>query len=130
MEQRDLLKDQIEQLGKVLAKILSDFLGLKSKGQGSQKIEITDQRLLSELDIDIKMLADFTKKELKNYFIARKFTANHLEILSDYLNETGKVENALNKEEVKIRLRIAVELLEIADEISNTLSLDRINKKK
>ena len=61
MEQRDLLKDQIEQLGKVLAKILPDFLGLKSEGQISQGIEITNHRLRSELDIEIEELKNGEK---------------------------------------------------------------------
>ncbi|MEM6524269.1 MAG: hypothetical protein AAF693_10770 [Bacteroidota bacterium] len=42
MEQRDLLRDQIEQVGKVLAKLLSDFPGLKSKGEAFQGMQITN----------------------------------------------------------------------------------------
>lgn len=41
MEQRDLIKDQIEQLGRVLGKILVDFLGLKSGGQIEHGIEVS-----------------------------------------------------------------------------------------
>ncbi len=57
MEQRDLLKDQIDQLGKVLAKILSDFLGLKAKGQASHGVEISNHRFQRELEINIERLA-------------------------------------------------------------------------
>ena len=129
MEQRDLLKDQIEQLGKVLANILSDLLGLKSKGQTSQGIEITNQRLQSELDIEIEKITTLTKKELKDYLKNRHLKAEHLEILSECLKEIGKGEIEKNKQATKVKLEKAIELLDIADEISKTMSFDRINKK-
>ena len=129
MEQRDLLKDQIEQLGKVLANILSDLLGLKSKGQTSQGIEVTNQRLQSELDIEIEKITTLTKKELKDYLKNRHLKAEHLEILSECLKEIGKGEIEKNKQATKVKLEKAIELLDIADEISKTMSFDRINKK-
>jgi len=129
MEKRDLIKDQIEQLGKVLAKILSDFLGLKSKGQVSLGIEISNERLQSDLDIDIKKLTTLTKKELKDYLENRKLTAEYLEILSKYLKEVGLREIQTNKEKARMWLKKAIELLDVADEISKTMSFDRINKK-
>ena len=130
MEQRDLLKDQIEQLGKVLANILSDLLGLKSKGQTSQGIEATNQRLQGELDIDIEKITTLTKKELKDYLKNRHLRAAHLEILSECLKEIGKGKIEENKKDAKMKLEKAIELLDIADEISKTMSFDRINKKK
>jgi hypothetical protein len=130
MEQRDLLKDQIEQLGKVLANILSDLLGLKSKGQTSQGIEATNQRLQGELDIDIEKITTLTKKELKDYLKNRHLRAEHLEILSECLKEIGKGKIEENKKGAKMKLEKAIELLDIADEISKTMSFDRINKKK
>ena len=130
MEQRDLLKDQIEQLGKVLANILSDLLGLKSKGQTSQGIEATNQRLQGELDIDIEKITTLIKKELKDYLKNRHLRAEHLEILSECLKEIGKGKIEENKKDAKMKLEKAIELLDIADEISKTMSFDRINKKK
>ena len=87
MEQRDLLKDQIEQLGKVLAKILSDFLGLKSNGNVTQGIEISNESLQSELDIDIEKIIALNKTELEEYVRNRKLTESHLELLSEYLKQ-------------------------------------------
>ena len=45
MEQRDYLKKQIDQLGKVLAKAFSDLLGLKNSGQINVGFELTNQTL-------------------------------------------------------------------------------------
>ncbi len=129
MEQRDFLKDQIEQVGKILAEILSGFLGMKSKGLVSEGIEITDQRLQSELNIEIEKLISLSKKELQDYLINRQLTAGQLEILSECLKETGQVEIERNRKEAKMKMEKAIELLDIADEISSTMSFDRINKK-
>ena len=128
MEKRDLLKDEVEQLAKVLAKILSDFFGLKVKNNIAQGIEISNERLQSELDIDIEKLLTFNKSELEVYIKNRKLTEGHLETLSEYLKEVGIAKTETNKSEAQSYLAKAVELLEIADEVSKTMSIDRINK--
>jgi hypothetical protein len=128
MEQRDLLKDQIEQLGKVLANILSDLLGLKSKGNVTQGVEISNERFQSELDIDIEKLLKLENVDLKEYLNTRKLTETHLEILSEYLAEVGQTETIIAEQEPY--LIKAIELLDIADEISKTMSFERMNKKR
>jgi hypothetical protein len=130
VEQRDLLKDQIEQLGKILAKILSDFLGLKSRGKVSQGIEISNHRLQSELDIDIEKLTTVSQETLKDYLEHQKLTAEHIEVLSDYLKELGIAAIKTDPEKAKLYLEQAISLLDAADKISNMMSFDRIDKKK
>lgn len=129
MEQRDRLKDEIEQLGKVLAKILSDFLHLKSNGQISQSIKISNQQLESELDIDMHPLLALPHKELTAYLQDRQLTPDHIETLAEYLEELGKSEMDTHKENATLKLKKAMELLDIADEISKTISFDRMHKK-
>lgn len=129
MEQRDLLKDQIEQLGKVLAKILSNFLRLKANNSVAQGIEISNEQLQSELDIDIEKLITLKKTELAEYVKNRRLTESHLETLCEYLKEVGLAKTEINKTEGQLCLEKAVELLDIADEISKTMSFDRINRK-
>jgi hypothetical protein len=128
MEQRDYLMIQIEQLGKVLAAILSGFLGLKSKGQVSLGIEVTNERLQGELDIDMEKLLALNNMEVKAYLEKRKLRAEHIEGLSGYMKEIGMEET--DKTKASIWLKKAIVLLDIADEISKTLSIDRVNKKK
>ena len=129
MEQRDLIKDKIEQLGKVLARIISDFLGLKSKGQFAQGIEISNERFQSELNIDIEKIIRFDKTETKEYFNHRKLAAPHLEVLSEYFIEIGMGKLEANKAGAELYLKKAIELFDIVDKTSKTLSLERINKK-
>ena len=129
MEKRDFLLNQIEQLGKVLAKILSDFLKLKSDGNGAQGIEISNERFQSELDIDIEELLTLNSSELKSYLETRNLTDNHIEIISDYLFEVGKMELEIHDSKSKLTLEKAYELLDLADDISKTTSFQRISKK-
>jgi hypothetical protein len=65
MEQRDLLKDQIEQLGKVLAKVLADIIGFKGQGQAVEGIQKTNEALQEEADINIESLLNLKRRILK-----------------------------------------------------------------
>ena len=56
MQQEDFIKRQIDQLGRVLAKILSDLSGLKTQGSLSERIEVVDQTLKNSLDLGIEDL--------------------------------------------------------------------------
>jgi len=112
-----------------LAKVLSDFLELKSKGQLSRGIEITQERLQTELNIDIEKLSSSSKDELKNFTNKRQLKARHLEILSDYLKETGTATAQTSKTKAKKYLEKSIEFLDVANEISKTISFERISKK-
>ena len=129
MERRDIIKDQIEQLGKVLALMLANFLGWKSKGLIDQGIETSNKQLKSELDIDIEELLSNTKDELEEYFSGRKMTGEHLELLADYLYEVGESKIDFDKRFAENHFIKSIDLLEFADEVANTVSLDRLNKK-
>jgi len=128
MQHRDLLKDQIEQLGKALAKIMADFLGQKTQGEALRGIEAANKQLQSQLDLDIDKLSVLTKGELKTHLTKKHFTAPQLELLAEFFKEAGGVELNKNSEMAKARLTKARELLNIADEISGALSLDRVQK--
>lgn len=130
MEQRDLLKDQIEQLGKVLARIMASFLGFKAEGHINEGIETANKQLISELDIDIEKMLSLDKEILKVYLKERKLVAAHLEILAEYLIETGEYNIKKDKHKAKINLTKALEFLEISDEFSKTMSFVRVSSKK
>jgi hypothetical protein len=130
MERRDLLKDQIEQMGKVLAEIVSSFLGLKSKGRVSEGIEISKDQLKGQFDIDIETMMALNSHELKDYLKVRNLTAGHIETLSDYFTELGKTKMDTNNQQVaSSKLKKALELLDVADEISGTMSFERMEKR-
>ena len=129
METRDLVKDQIEQLGRVLGKIIADFLGLKSNGDVTQGIEISKNQFKNELDIDVDKIIDLSKNELKKYLLDHKLTGEHVELIAYYLINITESNILTGKQETKKYLEKVLDLYDIADELSQTISFDRINKK-
>jgi hypothetical protein len=56
LQQEDYIKRQIDQLGRVLGKILADLTGLKSQGQMGDGIEAADHALQNDLGLNISEL--------------------------------------------------------------------------
>ncbi|ANH81625.1 hypothetical protein A8C56_12120 [Niabella ginsenosidivorans] len=82
----DHLERQIDQLGRVLGKILSGLIGLKGKGQVANGIELTNQTLKGELDLDIQKLLDIPLDDFINTLKTKKeFSNENLEKLADIL---------------------------------------------
>ncbi len=129
MEQRDYLKDQVEEMGRVLGKVLADFLGLKNTGKVTEGIKLANQAFKSQLDIEPNLLLSLTKEELKQYCLARKLNATHLDHLSNYLQEVGEFNRNTDNEYGMKCLTTALLLLTLSDELSNSLSFERIERK-
>lgn len=129
MEQRDLLKDQIEQLGSVLGKLIARFFELKTLGDVSEAIQTTNKELLGELDLDIGKLVQMEAQELAQYFELNNMNDNHLDQLSCYLFEVGLHAKAHNENSLKW-FKTVLLLLELADKNSNTITFDRLKLKK
>lgn len=86
MEKRDYLMDQIEQLGRALAMILSKLYGFRGQGRVSEGIEMTNQSLKSELNLDIDELSSVpTDQFVSRLREEKKFTHENLERLADIL---------------------------------------------
>ena len=116
-------------MGRVLGKIVADFLGTNSPGLFEQAIQISQEQMKGELDIDIEALLALETKDLKAYLQKRKLAFEHFEQLSLYLSEVGKGKMDHNKHEAKEYLVRSLELLNVADEVSRTASFKRIEMK-
>lgn len=128
MEKRDYLMHQIEQMGKVLAQVVATFLRLKSKGKVEEGIHTSNEQLQTELDIDMESLAGLDKTALKDFFADRKFTSAHLKTFSNYMEEVGK-SIVVQQPERGIRfLKMAIQILELADEMTGTFSFERMQR--
>jgi len=91
MERQDYLKKQIDQLGKVLGKILADLIGLKNQGKASEGIEIAAQELESELDLDIEELIEIPTDKLAETLITKYSMKNeHIDRFADILFELSE----------------------------------------
>ncbi|MCF6366881.1 MAG: hypothetical protein L3J35_11830 [Bacteroidales bacterium] len=91
--QRDYLMIQIEQLGKVLGKILADLFGLKSNND-FEKYDTVKEQLFSELGIKIDELINRNNVDFLS-IVSEKLINNTLlyEKFSDVLFETGSFYN-------------------------------------
>ncbi|MGV6861903.1 MAG: hypothetical protein ACWA41_09030 [Putridiphycobacter sp.] len=129
MQHRDLIKDQIEQLGRVLGKIIATFLGIKNKEEPEQLEQITIGKLKSEADIDMETVLNLSGEDLKKYLIQHQFDAKNINFLADLVTALGKNFKDSKPTQSKSYFSKAIELLNLADEISETISFERLNKK-
>jgi len=129
MEQRDFIKDEIERLGRVLGKIVADFLGTNSPGLVEHSIQISQEQLKGELDIDVNALLVLDTKDLIEYLVNRNLTFGHFEQLALYLKEVGLHELDRDKRKAKNYLVRSLDLLNAADEISRSASFERMELK-
>ncbi|MCW3101888.1 MAG: hypothetical protein JWO09_328 [Bacteroidetes bacterium] len=91
MPQEDYIKKEIDKLGKLLAKALADLVRLKSKGQLSDALNVTDQTLRTELGIDLEALCALPQNELLPFLAAEKKLSNvQMELIADLLFESAE----------------------------------------
>lgn len=123
MEQEDYLKRQIDQLGRVLGKALSDLLGLLKKGQAGLGIETTVQTLKTELDLDIQGLTALKQEDfIYTLTSEKKFTCVHLEKIAEILLLMADYKPGYEKKSIYLKCLAIYKYLENAD---STYSLDR-----
>ncbi len=83
---QDYLERQINQLARILGKILGDLLGFKKQGRVNEGIEITNQALKSELDFDIDELTTIKIDDLIHFLVKEKKLNNeNIEKLAEIL---------------------------------------------
>ncbi len=124
MEQEDYLKRQIDQLGRVLGKILSDVLGFANKGQTSLGIDITNQTLKKELDINIQELIDIeTDIFIKTLKSEKKFANNNLDQLAEILLLLAD-SSKQDKDKKNIYVK-CLRIYEYLESVEKTYSFDR-----
>ncbi len=91
MQQRDLIKDQIDQLGKVFGKGIARILGLDNNEEVFKVLEEVEKELSTELNIDLKKWLNLDQE---TYEQALKDRLNNqeepLELLGNLLFEMGK----------------------------------------
>jgi len=84
LEQRDYLQKQIDQLGRVLGKIFSDLLGLKSQGLVDEGISFAEQALKNEIDLDLAELSTILPEDLiYTLTITKHFSNENLNLLAE-----------------------------------------------
>ena len=120
MEKRDLIQAEIEKLGFFLQRLLANFLNGNSAENSIEASDLITNEFKNELDFDLPLFLSLSNDEMKKYLSNFKFNEQHLEKLADLLAEMNTS---------KIYLTRALELLDLVDEISNSFSFERNNKK-
>ncbi|GAB4377985.1 MAG: hypothetical protein Kow0075_07370 [Salibacteraceae bacterium] len=128
MEYRDYLQDEIEQAGRVLAKILSRLVEAGSGGDRFIGVGYVHENLRSELDFDFEKLIALDEDSLKKFMTERPDICANAETVAQLLIELGsRAETASN---CRKYLNKALEMLAFVDETTDTASLSRANKKE
>ncbi len=128
MEKRDLILDQIEQLGYFLRKMFAVFFDSNFKGNSREALDLITNEFKSELDFDLPLFISLSEDEMKNYLLNFNFNEQHLENLSELMKEMS-LSKTLDKKTSNQYLKKALELLDLADEQSNSFSYERNIKK-
>jgi len=131
LQQEDYIKRQIDQLGRVLGKILADLMGLKARGQASLEIESVSQALKTELGLTIDDLTLIpTDSFLTTLLDTKKFSDNNFEQLAEIMFLIAEELNIKNTDVGKMKqlYERALIIFEILDKTSSTYSFDRHSK--
>ena len=86
MRQDDYFLNQIDILGRILGKIVSDLLKLKNKWDVMESIETTTQALKAELDLNLSEILRLDNEVFVNFLLEdKKFNNGHLEKIAEIL---------------------------------------------
>lgn len=128
MRQDDYFLKQIDMLGRILGKILSNLLKLKKEGEINGCFEITSQALKDELNLNITEILQLENKILINFLqTEKKFTNENLEQIAEILFVLGIEADMENRITF---LEKSLTLYEYANENSISYSLKRIGRIK
>ena len=129
MRQDDYFLNQIDILGKVLGKVLADFLRIKKQGQVMDGVEVTSQTLKAELDIELSELLSISNDQLITTLLGKeKIKLDHLEKLAEILYELGNSMQEKNNQNRKQYFEKSYLLFEHVNKHSNVYSMERMNK--
>lgn len=132
----DYLKKQIDELGQVLARLVSDLLQLKNDGKTGQGIEATNQLLKKEIDLDVSEMLAIPSETFIRTLQKKEFRSVGFEKLADVLlfladNGMDKQTDTIEKKALYERALIILEYLQETQpiySIDRHVKIDRIKK--
>lgn len=130
MIQRDFIKRQLEELGRAVAKIISDILKLKELGKVDEGIVLAQETLESTFDLDIENLLSLPLNNFVETLIKeKKYSSVHLNYLGDVLFITAELyEQKGEKQRSKELYQRVLIIFNYVDQTEKTFSLERNNK--
>ena len=130
MEQKDYLMKQINELGRVLGKILADLFRLKAQGKVSDSVQFVNQSLKQKIVLGLDELLEIPMNEMLTLLQTEKnFNDENLESLAELMSETAEIHDPKSDQKLSNRLNLrSLEILEFLNEHSGSFSITRENQ--
>jgi hypothetical protein len=126
MRQDDYYLKQIDLLGKILGKIVSDILKTNSTDDVMEGFEAAAQALKNEVGINLNDLLNKNNDEIVTFLQQdKKLNNNHLEKLAEILFELGKEHHSEYKKNL---FKKSLTIYSFVNNNSSTYSIERVNK--
>ncbi len=126
MKQDDFVLKQIDLLGKILGKIISDLLNIKNNSEIFDVYQFVSENLKKELNLELDVLLDLNENELIALLtIENHFDSNNIEKIAELFYLLGK---STSKIKADLCLQKSLVLLNYVDSRTNTYSLERLHK--
>ena len=124
MENRDYLKDQIDQMARALGGLLARILNLPGEKR-TEAYGMTKELFNDQFDLSLEELLSISEEELESKLIERNISHDLFHPISKILIELGDVAamNNENKEALK-HYHKALELMELQNQHTNTFSFE------
>ncbi len=128
MYSRDYLKKQIDELGQVLAQLVSDLLKLKNSGNANASVEATNEVFQEKLAIDLPQLLSIPEDTFIEGLKNKKITDDNLNRLADILLILAEDTSGTDMHQKKQLYKKCLLLLEYIQKSDSTYSTERHEK--
>ena len=121
---------QINELGRVLGKILADLFRLKAQGKVSDSVQFVNQSLKQKIVLGLDELLEIPMNEMLTLLQTEKnFNDENLESLAELMSETAEIHDPKSDQKLSNRLNLrSLEILEFLNEHSGSFSITRENQ--
>lgn len=129
MQQRDIIKDELERLGRVLGKVITMITGTPGGDMNLElRLKEVQDRLRNDLGLEPDDLLRLSRKDLISKLDDLQLQPNHLYQLGDFLATWGNEEK---RSSTRARLyQRALLLYDLAGERSGVYSMQRADYEK
>ena len=127
MERRDFIQEEIEKIGIFLKRTLSKLMNIKTE-TSSDDFESIENEFINNIDFDLKYFTTLKETEVENYLSSFKFSEESLEKIALIFIELSKSNSLTNSDKIA-RLSKAIEILNYADKLNSSFSIERNQQK-
>lgn len=124
---RDYFQNQMDQMARVLGKLLADLLGLKSEGKILEANDLTLEVFSKDIGFDFEEIKNIVPELLLDFLIEKKqFSDEHIQHVANILFELGMEKEKY--EDKAILYKRAYVLYEYLNSVGTTFSFDFLLK--